>query len=175
MRYHDITKDDMNNGNGLRVVLWVSGCSHACKGCQNPITWNPYDGVPFDDKAKEEIFAELEKDYISGITFSGGDPLFKDNVEDILELVLEIKYRYPDKSIWVYTGYSYEDILATDIAKINEWTIRRCILATIDVLVDGEFVEALADKSYHWCGSTNQRVIDVQKSIKENQVVLWES
>lgn len=175
MRYHDITKEDMKNGSGLRVVLWVAGCSHACKGCQNPITWNPDDGVLFDDKAKKEIFAELDKDYISGITFSGGDPLFKSNVEDILELILEIRNKYPNKSIWVYTGYLFEEIFSTSSLKFNEWTIRRSILANIDVLVDGKYVEALNDKAYRWCGSTNQRVIDVQESNKQNKVVLWES
>lgn len=175
MRYHDITKNDMKNGDGLRVVLWVSGCSHACIGCQNPITWNPDDGLVFDDNAKEEIFAELEKDYISGITLSGGDPLFKGNVDDVLKLVLEIKDRFPNKTIWVYTGYTFERICETDTELDNEWQIRRNILANIDVLVDGRFVQELANKSYHWCGSTNQRVIDVQETLEQCKLVLWES
>ena len=106
MRYHNITKDDMLNGDGLRVVLWVAGCGHHCKGCQNPITWDPNGGIPFDDAAKAEIFEQLDKDYISGITFSGGDPLYEANRADVTALAKEIKERYPKKDIWVYTGRS---------------------------------------------------------------------
>lgn len=86
MKFHNITKDDMLNGDGLRVVLWVSGCSHYCEDCQNKITWDPNVGIDFDEKAKQEIFDELEKDYIKGITFSGGDPLYSSNVQDVLAL-----------------------------------------------------------------------------------------
>ena len=101
MKYHDITKVDMKNGDGLRVVLWVSGCSHHCKECQNPITWNPDDGIVFDDSAKKEIFDELEKPYISGITFSGGDPLYETNRTEIRSLMQEIRTKYPNKTIWL--------------------------------------------------------------------------
>ena len=104
MRYHNITKDDMLNGDGLRVVLWVAGCGHHCKGCQNPITWDPNGGIPFDDAAKAEIFEQLDKDYISGITFSGGDPLYEANRADVTALAKEIKERYPKKDIWVVDG-----------------------------------------------------------------------
>ena len=110
MRYHNITKDDMLNGDGLRVVLWVAGCGHHCKGCQNPITWDPNGGIPFDDAAKAEIFEQLDKDYISGITFSGGDPLYEANRADVTALAKEIKERYPKKDIWVYTGYEWESV-----------------------------------------------------------------
>ena len=111
MRYHNITKDDMLNGDGLRVVLWVAGCGHHCKGCQNPITWDPNGGIPFDDAAKAEIFEQLDKDYISGITFSGGDPLYEANRADVTALAKEIKERYPKKDIWVYTGYEWESTI----------------------------------------------------------------
>ena len=104
MRYHNITKDDMLNGDGLRVVLWVAGCSHCCKECQNPITWDPAGGLPFDEAAKQEIFEQLDKSYISGITFSGGDPLHAANRLDVRNLMAEIKQKYPDKTIWLYTG-----------------------------------------------------------------------
>lgn len=97
MRYHNITKDDMLNGDGLRVVLWVAGCGHHCKGCQNPITWDPNGGIPFDDAAKAEIFEQLDKDYISGITFSGGDPLYEANRADVTALAKEIKERISEK------------------------------------------------------------------------------
>lgn len=154
MRYHNITKDDMVNGEGLRVVLWVSGCNHHCKGCQNPITWDPDSGLIFDEAAKKELFDELAKDYIDGITFSGGDPLFAKNRPDIGQLAKEIKEKFPTKSIWLYTGYPWGTI--EDLS----------LLEFIDVLVDGRFVERLADVNYHWAGSTNQRIIDVQKSLK---------
>lgn len=110
MNYHNITKDDMKNGDGLRVVLWLAGCEHHCPGCQNPITWDPDDGLEFDDTAKKEIFDQLDKDYISGITFSGGDPLHPANVNGVLELIEEIKQKYPDKTIWLYTGYTWEQL-----------------------------------------------------------------
>ena len=110
MRYHDITKDDMLNGDGLRVVLWVAGCSHHCKGCQNPITWDPEGGVLFDESAKQEIFEQLDKPYIEGITFSGGDPLHEKNVDEVTAFAREIKEKYPKKNIWLYTGYLWEDI-----------------------------------------------------------------
>ena len=104
MRYHDITKDDMKNGDGLRVVLWLSGCRHHCPGCQNPVTWDPGDGILFDEAAKEEIEEQLEKSYISGITFSGGDPLFPENVPEVTVYIKELKCRFPEKTIWLYTG-----------------------------------------------------------------------
>lgn len=110
MRYHNITKDDMLNGQGLRVVLWCSGCSHRCPECQNPITWDPNCGLLFDEEAKKEIFEELSKDYISGITFSGGDPLHEANLSEVLSLIKEIKEKFPEKNIWLYTGYTWENI-----------------------------------------------------------------
>ena len=104
MRYHNITKDDMLNGDGLRVVLWVAGCEHQCKGCHNPITWDINGGIEFDEAARQEIFEELEKPYISGITLSGGDPLHTQNRKEIKELAKEIREKFPDKTIWLYTG-----------------------------------------------------------------------
>lgn len=160
MRYHNITKDDMLNGDGLRVVLWVSGCSHCCKECHNPITWDPNGGVLFDEEAKSEIFEELDKDYISGITFSGGDPLYMGNREDIEKLVREIKEKYPDKTIWLYTGFLWESIKGLDVIKY------------LDVIVDGEFEVDKKDVQLHWRGSRNQRVIDVRKSMECGKVVL---
>ena len=126
MRYHNITKDDMLNGDGLRVVLWVAGCSHCCKECHNPMTWDPDGGLLFDDKAKAEIFAELEKDHISGITLSGGDPLHSANRMDIRNLVIEIKEKFSDKTVWMYTGDLWESIKHYPVMKY------------VDVLVDGE-------------------------------------
>lgn len=155
MRYHNITKDDMLNGDGLRVVLWVAGCTHCCKECHNPITWDPDGGILFDEKAKKEIFDQLEKPYISGITFSGGDPLHSANRLDVRELMEEIKQKYPNKTIWLYTGDTWEDILHYPMMKY------------VDVLVDGEFKIDLKDTKLRWKGSSNQRVIDVQESLRQ--------
>ena len=157
MRYHDITKDDMKNGDGLRVILWVAGCGHCCEGCQNPVTWDPEGGLLFDEAAKAEIFEQLDKPYISGITFSGGDPLHPANKGDVRRLMREIRQRYPEKTIWLYTGEAWERLYQDSI------------LQDINVLVDGEFVLAKRDVNLMWKGSSNQRVIDVQASLqKEN-------
>ncbi len=160
MRYHDITKDDMLNGDGLRVVLWVSGCSHCCKDCQNPITWDPNGGLTFDEKAKQEVFQELSRDYISGITLSGGDPLYFGNRADIGKLIREIKETFPQKTVWMYTGFVWETISHLDIMKY------------VDVLVDGEYMAAQKDTKLFWRGSANQRVIDVSATLKKGKVVL---
>ncbi len=160
MKYHNITYDDMNNGDGLRVVLWLSGCSHRCDGCQNPITWNPDSGLDFDQSAKYEIFEQLKQDYISGITFSGGDPLFINSRKAVTEFAKEIKEKFPNKTIWMYTGYLWEDIKDLDVIRL------------VDVLVDGKFVRELNDNTLKWRGSSNQRVIDAAKSIAEGKVIL---
>lgn len=158
MRYHNITKDDMLNGDGLRVVLWLSGCSHKCPGCQNPITWNPDDGLYFNEAAKEEIFKELEKDWISGITFSGGDPLHKNNFEEVYSLIQEIREKFPTKTIWLYSGYTYEYL------KNNEdEALRRKIVESCDVFCDGPFIQDLKDNNIHWVGSSNQNVIRMKE------------
>lgn len=161
MRYHNITKEDMLNGDGLRVVLWLAGCTHQCRNCQNPVTWDPEGGLVFDEAAKQEIFEELEKDYVSGITFSGGDPLYVGSREDVLELIREIKERYPDKTIWLYTGYLWEEIRDLEL------------IAYLDVLVDGPFVEELKDNNLPWKGSSNQRVVDVKMTRELGKVVLY--
>lgn len=170
----------MNNGDGLRVVLWLSGCSHHCYNCQNPQTWNPDNGIPFDEDAKQEIFEELSKDYISGITLSGGDPLYQENVSQVLSLIKEIKEKFPDKTIWLYTGYTYEQIMwpviTDDFNPERDKLIseKRKILQLCDVLVDGEYIDEQRDITLKWKGSANQRVIDVQKSIKDKKVQLYE-
>ena len=155
MRYHNITKDDMLNGDGLRVVVWLAGCSHCCKGCQNPMTWDPNGGLLFDDSAKAEVFEQLDKSYISGVTFSGGDPLHSANRADVKALMAEIKEKYPDKTIWMYTGDSWENIADYPLMQY------------VDVLVDGEFVIDKKDITLLWKGSSNQRVIDVQATLMQ--------
>ena len=146
MNYHNITKCDMLNGEGLRVVLWVSGCTHYCEGCQNEQTWSHKSGIPFDENAKNELFEELNKDYISGITFSGGDPLSELNRKEVLNLIKEIKNKFPNKNVWVYTGY-----LKSDVEDLDGFE-------NIDVLVDGKFIKELSFPSPKWCGSNNQKI-----------------
>lgn len=163
MNYHNITKDDMLNGDGLRVVLWLAGCTHRCPGCQNPITWDINGGIPFDNEAKQELFNELEKEYISGITLSGGDPLHPSSIGEVGNLVQEIKQKFPNKTIWLYTGFDFDDI--RNIAFIKD----------IDVIVDGKFVLDLLDVQLHWKGSSNQRVIDVKPSLAFNSIVLHDT
>lgn len=153
MRYHNITKDDMLNGDGLRVVLWVSGCEHCCKDCQNPITWDPDGGLLFDEQAKQEIYAQLDKDYISGITFSGGDPLHPANAKEVKEFAQLIREKYPNKTIWLYSGSSWEEVYKDPA------------MSFFDVMVDGEFVKELADSKLMWKGSSNQKVIDIQATL----------
>lgn len=164
MRYHDISKDNMLNGDGLRVVLWLSGCSHNCPGCQNPLTHNPNDGLIFDEAAKQEIFEQLDKSYISGITFSGGDPLFMGNREEVLALMKEIKEKYPDKNIWSYTGYTIEELEKQSPEFTKE------LKQYVDILVEGRYIESLRDVNLHWRGSSNQRIIDFSKEREIEEV-----
>ena len=145
----------MLNGDGLRVVLWLAGCDHCCKDCHNPLTWDPNGGIAFDDVAKNEIFEQLEKPYISGITFSGGDPLHSANRLDVRNLMSEIKQKYPEKTIWLYTGDVWENVLHYPSMQY------------VNVLVDGEFMIHKKEARLKWKGSSNQRVIDVQKSLKQ--------
>ena len=156
MNYHNITKDDMLNGDGLRVVLWVAGCNHQCEDCQNPITWDLTGGLLFDEAAEAELFEALDKPYISGITFSGGDPLHPFNRGETFRLMRKVKEKFPNKTVWVYTGFLWEDFIDNPKMKY------------IDVLVDGRFIKSLREEKLHWVGSSNQRIIDVQKTLETN-------
>lgn len=176
INYHNVTHDDMNNGDGLRVVLWLSGCSHHCFNCQNPQTWDPNSGIPFDKSAKQEIFEELSKYYISGLTLSGGDPLHENNLSEVLSLVEDIRNLFPNKTIWLYTGYIWEDLINVKYPLDSKWEdkiLRKSIIALCDVLVDGEYINKQRDVTLKWKGSKNQRVIDIQESLKQGKVVLY--
>ncbi|MFR4927025.1 MAG: anaerobic ribonucleoside-triphosphate reductase activating protein [Clostridium sp.] len=161
MRYHNITKDDMLNGEGLRTVLWVAGCSHHCPQCHNPVTWDINGGLVFDEQAKEELFEELKKDYVSGVTFSGGDPFHLENREEIGALAKEIREKFPDKTIWLYTGYEWKNLPSV-------------ILSNIDVIVDRKFKIEEKDKSSleRQC---QQRVIDVKHPFAQERSVFTRS
>lgn len=160
MNYHNITTDDMLNGSGLRVVLWTSGCEHYCYNCQNSQTWDKDSGIKFDSDAWQEILTSLEKPYISGITYSGGDPLFPTNRSIITSMAKTIRQLYPDKTQWLYTGYDFSEVKDLEIIKY------------IDVLVDGEYIDSKRDTSLPFRGSSNQRLIDVQKSLINETVIL---
>lgn len=169
MRYHNITKADMLNGDGLRVVLWLAGCSHHCQACQNPITWDANDGLIFDEEAKREIFSELGKSWCSGLTLSGGDPLYVGNRKDVSLLVKEIKSKFPDKNIWCYTGYTWEELMK----QVKDDENLKIILNNVDVLLDGRFVLSLALEKLHYVGSSNQRIIDVRSSLDTGNINLY--
>ena len=186
INYHNITHDDMNNGDGLRVVLWLSGCSHHCYNCQNPQTWNPNSGIPFDESAKQEIFNELSKDYISGITFSGGDPLHQQNLDEILSLIQEICISFPEKTIWLYSGFTWEELtqynnyhgiiplssyLRKDVYELYHKRLE--IIKQCDILIDGEYIDEQRDITLKWRGSSNQRCIDTKKSLAQGQIILY--
>lgn len=162
MRYHNITTDDMLNGDGLRTVLWVAGCTHRCEGCHNPITWDIDGGIPFDEAAESELFDKLSADYISGVTFSGGDPLHPQNRDEVTRLARKVRAELPDKTIWLYTGFDWEDIKELEIIPL------------LDVVVDGRFVKTLLDAKLHWKGSSNQRVIDVRETLRLDKIVLFD-
>ena len=183
MRYHNITTADMMNGEGLRVVLWLSGCSHHCYNCQNPVTWDENDGLIFDESAKKELFRELDKDYISGLTLSGGDPLHEANLDGVLDLVNEFRLSFPNKSIWIYSGYTLEECqpfseegllkgskFAPKLQKILQK--RYEIISKCDVMVDGRYIDSQRNPSKKWAGSDNQRVIDIWKSLEQNKIIL---
>lgn len=164
MNYHNIVHDDMLNGDGLRVVLFVSGCTHNCPECQNPQTHSFDSGILFDQAALTELKTELQKDYISGITFSGGDPLHPSNRETVAAIIWALSdiLKSQHKTVWIYTGYQWDEIK-------NELAVRLA-----DVVVDGKYDPTLSDINYPWAGSTNQRVIDVQRSLEAHRVILHE-
>ena len=176
MNYHKIEKTSIANGEGIRVVLWCSGCSLHCRGCQNPETWNVNSGKPFDEEAKKELFEALDKPYIKGITFSGGHPLENENVKTIYSLIAEIRQKFPDKDIWLYTGYTWDSLFFEEdnFEEICYDQIRRSVMLGCDVVVDGAYIESLRDIRLKWRGSSNQRVIDVKNTVKANKVVLYE-
>lgn len=164
MRINGIEQCSMTNGVGLRTVLWVSGCEHKCKGCQNPCTWDPNSGEDFTSEKKELLYKYLDNKYIKGITFSGGDPLHPSNRGEVGKLILDIKANYPSKDIWLYTGYTWEEVEELNLD----------YLRYIDVLVEGRFILNKRNVNLRWCGSSNQRVIDVKESLKEGKIILFE-
>lgn len=172
MNYANIKKYDIANGPGVRVSLFVSGCTHHCPGCFNPETWDFNFGEPFDSDVINEILEALEPSYIRGFSLLGGEPFEYKNQTGLLPLLKEIRNRFPNKDIWCYTGYNLETDILEDMAK--QWPETNEMLSYIDILVDGEFVEAKKDLALRFRGSSNQRIIQVQESLKQNKVILWD-
>jgi anaerobic ribonucleoside-triphosphate reductase activating protein len=172
MNYADIKYCDVANGLGIRVSLFVSGCTHYCKGCFNEVTWDFNYGKPFTENEIQQILEYLKPDYINGLTLLGGEPFEQVNQQGLLPLLRRVREEYPDKSIWCFTGYDYEkDILGT---MCGTWPETSEMLSYIDVLVDGEFREELKNLSLRFRGSSNQRIILVKPSLEQKKVILWD-
>ncbi len=172
MNYADIKRIDVANGPGVRVSLFVSGCTHHCKNCFNEVTWDFNYGEPFTEQTIETILRYLEPDYIKGITILGGEPLEAVNQKGLLPLLKQIRERYPEKSIWCFTGYLFDqDVLGRMWNTVEE---TKELFSYIDVLVDGPFIEENKDLRLKFKGSSNQRTIMVQESLKKDKIVLWD-
>ena len=163
MNYLSMTKAEVANGQNVRLALWVSGCDHHCKNCHNPESWDCHAGKLFAEDDFNKLIKELALPYYEGLTLTGGDPLHKNNIDDITKLVIKVKETLPMKTIWLYTGCVFDKIKHLEMMKY------------INVLVDGEYVDELRDITLPFCGSGNQRLIDVKKSLKEDKVVLYEN
>jgi anaerobic ribonucleoside-triphosphate reductase activating protein len=172
MNYAQIKPCDVANGPGIRVSLFVSGCTHHCKGCFNEVAWDFQYGKQFTDETMVQLLESLSPDYIAGLTLLGGEPFEQINQRGLLPFVRKVRELYPEKSIWCYTGYDFEkDILAR---MYEQWPETRELISNIDVLVDGKFVEEQKNLSLRFRGSSNQRIILVKESIKQGEIVLWD-
>lgn len=166
MNYSGVIKSDFANGLGARVTLFVSGCDMNCPECHSPELWNYHNGLVFDDEAKEEIMSYLQKEWVSGITLSGGHPLDPRNIRDVFALIKEIKKRLPEKTVWLYTGYTLTpDHFSTKSESLLCKTIAMC-----DVIVDGAYDNSLRDTTLPFRGSSNQRIIDIKKTIESGNI-----
>lgn len=164
MRYNKIRKMDISNGPGVRISIFMQGCTFKCKNCFNPETHDFNGGTEFTDETIDKVLSLANHEYVKGLSVLGGEPMHPVNIEGTTKLVKAFKKMYPDKNIWVWSGFLYEDIMERNKEIFNY----------IDVLVDGQFKEELHDPTLKWCGSSNQRVIDVQESLKNNKIVLRE-
>lgn len=172
MYFSEIKKYDIADGPGVRVSLFVSGCTHHCEGCFNPETWDFQNGEPFTEAVADEILAALSPDYIAGLTLLGGEPLEYANWTALLPFLKEVKTRYPHKDIWCYTGYLFDRNILD--AFCEKWEGMKEFLSYLDVIVDGEFIQAKKNISLRFRGSENQRIIAVQESLRQDRIVLWE-
>ena len=182
MNYASIREMDISNGESIGVALFVQGCHFHCHNCFNQETWDFNGGNEWNDEIKDKFLELINRPYIKRITILGGEPLANESVENILDLVSEIRVLFPDKSIWIYTGYTFEEIqllskgLDQEAMRFNKYNkMRQNILENCDVLVDGRYIDELRDITLKWRGSSNQRVIDVKRSLKQGKVILWEN
>jgi len=172
MNFATIKPFDVANGPGVRVSLFVSGCTHRCKGCFNEEAWDFNYGDVFTEKEENKILEALKPDYIKGFSLLGGEPFEPRNQVVLAPLLEKIKKEYPQKDIWCYSGYDFEKDLLS--GKLCDFTVTDRMLSQIDILVDGKFVEELKNLKLRFKGSENQRIIDVKKSREENRIILWE-
>ena len=172
MYYADIKKIDVANGPGVRVSLFVSGCTHHCKGCFNQEAWDFHYGRPYTQETEDEIIQALSPSYISGLTLLGGEPFEPQNQAALLPLLRRVRRELPEKSIWAFSGYTLDTDILT--GKLGDWAITREILSYLDVLVDGEFIQEKKDISLRFRGSSNQRLIDLPKTLAADSVIWWE-
>lgn len=172
MNYATIKNCDIANGPGVRVSLFVSGCTHRCPGCFNEVAWDFSYGTPFTQETIDEILDMLRPDHIRGLTLLGGEPFEVQNQPAVVELLRQVKAKYPGKSIWAYSGYLFDRDICT--GRLGPKEITEEYLSYLDVLVDGPFIQAQKDLRLRFRGSSNQRLIDVKASLAEGKVVLWE-
>ncbi len=172
MNYAAIKPTDVANGPGVRVSLFVSGCTHYCKECFNSEAWDFQYGNLYTEETEEHILKLLDHSYIAGLSLLGGEPMHPQNQRGIVSLVEQVKQRYPEKTIWCYTGYDFEKDLLEDMGKCLPETMK--LLQNIDILVDGKFELEKKDLKLRFKGSSNQRIVDVKKSLESGEVVLWE-
>ena len=181
MRYASVRSMDISNGEGVGVALFVQGCHFRCKNCFNQETWDFNNGKEWTPEIKENFLELINKPYITRISFLGGEPLATENLDEILKLINKIRLLFPDKIIWLYTGYTWEDIWSDSKIIIDDYTLkiyeeykkRQEIISKCNVLVDGQYIDSQKDITLKWRGSRNQRVISVQESLEQNKVVLY--
>lgn len=172
MNYADIKQYDVANGPGVRISLFVSGCTHRCPNCFNEVAWDFNYGKPFTEETMDTILEYLKPDYIWGLTILGGEPMEHSNQKGLLPLLRKVKEQYPNKSIWCFSGYLFDQDIVGRM--MNEWEETKELLSYIDVLVDGEFIESQKDLTKRFKGSANQRTIDVPASLKQERIIIVE-
>lgn len=179
MNYTSIINEDFNNGEGVGVSLFVQGCHFHCKGCFNSETWDFNGGHVWTNEVEDEFLKLMDKPYITRTSILGGEPLANENVKDVLELIKKIKHQYPNKKLWLYTGYTLEAIMNPVVTddfnpeRDNILHFRREVLNYIDILVDGKYVDELRDLTLKFRGSSNQRLIDIKKTLEQGEIILW--
>lgn len=174
MNYAKIRKCDVANGPGVRVSLFVSGCNHHCKNCFNREAWDFNYGDKFTKKEEEQIIEDLKPEYITGLSLLGGEPFEQTNQEELAPLVKKVKEVYPNKKIWCYTGFTFDEQILEEMVKKENRDTTKQMLENIDYIVDGKFIEELKDPTLQFRGSSNQRIIDVKKSLEQHEVVIWD-